>query len=103
MGEYFAEEIRGKRDLFEIVTPPAFALTVFRMRGSNKDERDRRTKSLYDKLNKSGKLWLTSTQLEEETAVRFMTANHLTTHEHVVEALRLIVATAETIMADAQV
>jgi len=105
LGERFARGLEaaapGSGPLFDILTGPAFALTVFRMAGRDSDERNGRTSRLYEAVNATGKLWATSTRLDGTTlAIRVMTANRLTREEHVDAAVELFVATAEKILAE---
>ncbi|KAJ4406820.1 hypothetical protein N0V82_010046 [Gnomoniopsis sp. IMI 355080] len=107
-GEMFAGWVRGRGDLFEIVTGPVFALTVFRMVGSGlgkeedgDDAHERanaRTKRLYEEVNATGRIWVTSTVLEGKFAIRVMTANRQTEEGHVRAAWELIESTAERII-----
>jgi len=100
-GEAFAAALRarGGGRLFEVLTGPAFALTVFRTTGRDEDECNARTRALCEKLNASGRMWVTGTQLDGKFAIRFQTANWLTTEEHVEKAVELITQTAEGIVA----
>ncbi len=63
LSERFAAGLAARPDLFEILTGPSLALTVFRMVGSGDAESSERTKRLYDSVNASGKIWTTSTTL----------------------------------------
>lgn len=99
-GEMFAGLVKGRKDLFEIVTGPVFALTVFRMlgRGDEQESANARTKRLYEEVNATGKIWVTSTVLEGKFAIRVMTANRQTEEGHVRGAWELIESTAERIL-----
>ncbi|KAI3398788.1 hypothetical protein diail_8479 [Diaporthe ilicicola] len=100
-GEKFAGWLRERADLFEILTGPSFALTVFRLAPRGVDSEERRselTRALYEAVNRSGKLWVTSTVLEGKFAIRVMTGNVTTEEEHVKAAFELILATAEKVV-----
>ena len=97
LGEDFADAVRGKEDLFEILAGPSFALTVFRMVGKDEEKRNERTKRLCDMVNGSGKMWVTSTVLDGRFAIRFMTAVRTTEKEHVDAAFKMFVEVAEDI------
>lgn len=103
-GALFARLLRGRPDRFEVLAGPSFSLTVFRMAGrsagadAGADEKNACTKQLCDAVNASGKIWVTSTQLDGQFAIRFMTANQLTQEEHVRKAFELILETAEMIV-----
>lgn len=100
MGEQFAEYLQGRPDLFEIVTGPMFALTVFRIKDSDGDEERMNflTKRVYEEINQTGQLWVTSTALEGKFTIRFMTANRMTEEAHVRAAFDLIEKTAERLV-----
>ncbi|ROW09448.1 hypothetical protein VMCG_02445 [Cytospora schulzeri] len=100
-GEVFAGLVAGRADLFEVLTGPAFALTVFRMapvRVGAEERRNELTRKLYEEVNKTGKIWVTGTVLEGKFAIRVMTGNRLTEEEHVRAAFELFQATAERII-----
>ncbi|EON96603.1 putative aromatic-l-amino-acid decarboxylase protein [Phaeoacremonium minimum UCRPA7] len=101
-GELFAELLGSRPDLFEILTGPRFALTVFRMvgrsAGADTEEKNACTKELCETVNASGKIWITGTMLDGQFAIRVMTANQLTEEEHVRKGFQVIVETAEMIL-----
>ncbi|KAK3307114.1 pyridoxal phosphate-dependent transferase [Chaetomium strumarium] len=102
LGEEFADSLRSKPDLFEIVTGPSFALTVFRLaaksEGASLQERNALTRELYDKANATGKIWLTSTELDGRFAIRLMTGVRTTQKEHVETAFKTLVEVAQEVM-----
>ncbi|KAL2153168.1 hypothetical protein VTH82DRAFT_4323 [Thermothelomyces myriococcoides] len=112
LGEEFAAGLRARPDLFEIVAGPSFALTVFRVAvrpgGEGKgeggepsaviEEQNALTKALYEKANASGKIWLTSTNLEGKFAIRLMTGVRTTERHHVEAAVRLLTEIAEEVI-----
>ncbi|KAK7743159.1 hypothetical protein SLS53_004244 [Cytospora paraplurivora] len=99
-GEVFAGLLKGRGDLFEVLTGPAFALTVFRVvaPGEGEEGGNQVTRRLYEEVNRTGKVWVTGTVLDGRFAIRVMTANRLTEEEHVRAAFELIQATAERIV-----
>ncbi|KAK4450640.1 pyridoxal phosphate-dependent transferase [Podospora aff. communis PSN243] len=97
-GEEFASWVRERGDIFEILTPPAFALTVFRMTGRDEEEANRRTKELERRMDGSGKMWVTSTVLEGRFAIRVVTSVWKTEREDVERAFGLIVGWAGEIL-----
>jgi len=99
-GEAFAAALRARPVLFEVLAGPAFALTVFRARGRDEEERNARTRDLCGRLNAGGRMWVTATLLDGRAAIRFQTANRLTTEEHVARAVDVIVETTEAILAE---
>jgi aromatic-L-amino-acid decarboxylase len=102
MGEDFAEGLRDRSDLFEIVSGPSFALTVFRLaakaEGASLEERNAQTRALYEKVNATGKMWLTSTELDGRFAIRLMTAVRTTETEHIQTAVKTLVEIAEEVL-----
>ena len=106
LGEIFAHLLKGRPDLFEILAGPRFALTVFRMVGLKNnpnsaggelalEAQNMLTKKLYEGINGSGKMWVTSTVLDDRFAIRFMTAVMSTEEQHVRSAFDTIVAFTE--------
>lgn len=103
LGEQVAGWLRQREDLFEILTGPVFALTVFRVTGganTPEEQRNTWTRRVYEEVNKTGRIWLTSTELEGKFAIRIMTGNHQTEEKNVRGAWDLIEATAERVVQD---
>ncbi|KAJ4300414.1 hypothetical protein N0V88_003089 [Collariella sp. IMI 366227] len=102
LGEDLAGSLQARSDLFEIVTGPSFALTVFRLAvkadGQSLEERNALTKALYEKVNGTGKIWLTSTELDGRFAIRLMTGVRTTEKEHIETAVNILVEIAEELM-----
>lgn len=93
---------KENEEVFEVLTGPVYALTVFRMAGKGGDDGEElaneRTRKLYEEVNNSGRIWVTSTVLEGKFAIRFMTGNQLTEESHVRAAYELILETAKRII-----
>lgn len=98
LGEGFAASVRERGDLFELVSGPSFALTVFRVVGSDEEERSERTRRLYERVNASGKMWVTSTVLDGRFAIRLMTGVRTTGEVHVQRAVETLVREAEGVV-----
>lgn len=111
LGNTFADLIRGRSDLFEIVTKPSFALTVFRVKNpkdaaeSNgiatvkKDgETDGITKKVYERINSQGEIFITSTVIDGVYVIRVVSANPLAEEKYVRNAFDILVRTAEEIL-----
>ncbi|KAK0643548.1 pyridoxal phosphate-dependent transferase [Cercophora newfieldiana] len=98
LGERFASLVQERKDLFEILTGPRFALTVFAMRGGSEEEANVRTRELYSRVEGSGKMWVTSTVLEGRFAIRMVTSVRTTEGEDVERAFALFVEFAEGIL-----
>ncbi|KXX80251.1 Aromatic-L-amino-acid decarboxylase [Madurella mycetomatis] len=102
MGEEFAGWVKGRLDLFEVLTGPSFALTVFRMAaksdGQPLEERNAMTRALYERVNATGRIWVTSTELDGRLAIRLMTSVRTTERVHVEAAFKTLVEVAEGVM-----
>jgi aromatic-L-amino-acid decarboxylase len=75
---------------FELAVEPPLNLVCFRHRGD--DETNQR---LLDRLNASGRLYLTHTRLDEKLTLRFAVGQTQTQQRHVEEAWSLISETAD--------
>ncbi|CAK7236530.1 hypothetical protein SBRCBS47491_009667 [Sporothrix bragantina] len=105
LGERFAAGLTNRPDLFEIITGPRFALTVFRAAPLTPDEprevTSARTRRLCELVNGGGKIWVTGTTLDGDmAAIRVMTGNFSTHKEHVDGASKIFVETAEKVLAE---
>ncbi|KAL4807893.1 pyridoxal phosphate-dependent transferase [Aspergillus unguis] len=112
LGETFADLVRSRSDLFEIVTKPAFGLTVLRVRGSAKaqngtvngsvvakDEKaDAVTKEVYETINACGEIFVTSTVMADIYAIRVVSANERAEEKYIRRAFDILVETAEEVL-----
>lgn len=77
-GEHFATLIRSRPDLYKIVTPPAFALTVFVVNpgdgGQQLEVQNKITKAVYERVNEEGRVYITSTVVDGSYAIRVVGA-----------------------------
>lgn len=110
-GDYFEKLARSRSDLFEIISKPAFCLTVLRIRNPLKLADGNReshapmtvavdeisntlTKEIYETINARGDIFLTSTVITGVYAIRVMTA--MAGEEKVVDhAFEILVQTSE--------
>ena len=114
LAERFAALLRGRPDLFEIVTGPRFALTVFRLRGRGRGggesgaeredaaalaEQNALTKKLYETVLAEGKIFLSSTVVGGVYAVRHNPATPLVEEHHVQKHFEIFVQAAEKTLA----
>lgn len=108
LGETFADLLRSRSDLFEMVTTPAFGLTVFRVRATTsqngavsgsavaKDEKaDAVTKEVYETINSRGEIFITSTVLAGIYAIRVVSANERAEEKYIRRAFDILVGTTE--------
>lgn len=103
LGERFADGLKSRPDLFEIITGSRFALTVFRAAKLTPDEplevTSARTRRVCELVNGGGKIWVTGTTLDGNVAaIRVMTGNFSTQTEHVDGASKIFVDTAEQVL-----
>lgn len=111
LGNTFADLIRSRPDLFEIVTKPSFALTVFRVKNpkataeSNgvatvkKDEdADSITKRVYELINSRGEIFITSTVIDGVYVIRVVSANPMAEEKFVRNAFDILVRTSEEVL-----
>jgi aromatic-L-amino-acid decarboxylase len=97
LGETFAWLIETRKDLFEIVTGPSFALTVFTIvpKVAGKAEKDRITKDVYETVNKGGDVYITSSVVGGVYVIRVVSANPLAEEKYLRKAFRILVETTE--------
>jgi aromatic-L-amino-acid/L-tryptophan decarboxylase len=97
LGETFAGLIETRKDLFEIVTGPSFALTVFTIvpKVAGKGEQDRITKDVYETVNKRGEVYITSSVVGGVYVIRVVSANPLAEEKYLRKAFRILVETTE--------
>ncbi|KAI4242534.1 MAG: hypothetical protein LQ352_007213 [Teloschistes flavicans] len=97
LGEAFAKLIASKPDLFEIVVPPAFALTVISVRSEigDREEASRLTRAVYESINKANEVMLTSTVVGGNFVIRVVGANPNTTATALQKAFEILVSVTE--------
>lgn len=109
LGNMFADLVRSRSDLFSIITKPAFALTVFRIKHpktctngvtvAKADEGSNvLTKEVYELINSRGEIFLTSTVVAGVYAIRMVSANPNANETNVRRAFDIIVQTAEEVL-----
>jgi aromatic-L-amino-acid decarboxylase len=114
-GDHFEKLTRTRPDLFEIISTPAFCLTVLRIKPPSQlssghsetptaavevDEvSNTLTKKIYEIINARGEIFLTSTVIAGVYAIRVVTA--LAREEKVVDrAFEILVQTSEEMIAE---
>jgi aromatic-L-amino-acid decarboxylase len=99
LGELFAGLIKSRNDLFEIVTGPTFALTVFTVvpKVANKEEQDKLTKDVYELVNQRGEIYITSSVVSGVYVIRVVSANPLADEKNVRRAFEILVETVEEV------
>ncbi|KAJ6780820.1 hypothetical protein PWT90_00507 [Aphanocladium album] len=101
MCESLDAKLRTRPDLFSIFTKARFALVSFRVVGADEDEVNKRTERLYETLNASGQVYLTSTVVNGKFAIRVSTSTNAVREEHVQSTFDLIVKETEALLAKA--
>ncbi|KAI0013137.1 pyridoxal phosphate-dependent transferase [Xylariaceae sp. FL0662B] len=103
LAERFAGLLRGRPDLFEILTGPRFALTVFKLRGRGDDatleEQNAATKKMYDAVVAEGKIFLSSTVVGGVFAIRHCPATPFVEEHHVLKHFEILAEAAERTLA----
>lgn len=82
MAEHLAEELR-KREEIEVISQ-SFSVVVFRLKAG-----DEATAALMERMNASGKLFLSHTKLRDQYGIRVAIGNGATEWRHVEEILHL--------------
>ncbi|CRG88687.1 aromatic-L-amino-acid decarboxylase [Talaromyces islandicus] len=113
LGEFFADRIRSRADLFEIVTRPAYGLTVFRVRNpatkttiANGEEQvvavdekcNALTKEVYERISARGEVYLTSTAFAGIYAIRVVTGNMHSQEKYTQRVFDMLVEAAEGVL-----
>ncbi|KAL1856144.1 hypothetical protein Plec18170_004013 [Paecilomyces lecythidis] len=112
IGEVFTDLVRSRSDLFEIVTKPAFALTVLRVRNpkavtangtahtvAQPDEVSRDlTKEVYEKINAAGEIFITSSVIAGIYVIRVVGASTTVEEKHLRRAFDILVETTEAVL-----
>jgi aromatic-L-amino-acid decarboxylase len=99
LGEIFAGLLEKRKDIFEIVTGPNFALTVFNIvpKVAGKMEQDQLTKEVYELVNSRGEIFITSSVIGGVYVIRVVSANPLADEKNIRRAFEILVETAEEI------
>ncbi|OLN87972.1 Aromatic-L-amino-acid decarboxylase [Colletotrichum chlorophyti] len=104
-GELFASMLESRRDLFEVLTSPRFALVVFqcvgKTAGDDLAERNRVTEAVLEGINGEGVIYLTPTTLHGVYGIRLCTgSSQVMGEEHVKKAFDILVAATEKVLAE---
>ncbi|KAH8689886.1 putative aromatic-L-amino-acid decarboxylase [Talaromyces proteolyticus] len=119
LGNIFADKVRSRSDLFEIVTTPAYGLTVLRVRnpaaaaaagdvpnGTSEhkhivqvDEKaNELSKKVYELINSRGEVFLTSTVFAGTYSIRVVNGSAQAEEKHILRAFDIIVETTEEVL-----
>lgn len=107
-GELFTDLVRSRSDLFEIVTKPAFCLTVLRVKNpstaatngessiTQPDEKaNALTREVYELINSRGEIFITSTVIAGVYSIRVVSANEQADEKYIRRAFEILVRTTE--------
>ena len=95
LARLFAEKLRGRKD-FELLAPIPINTVCFRYAPPGyRGDLNELNARLIDRLNSSGKLYLTHTKLRDQYTLRLVVAQTNTEERHIQQAFDLIVKTAE--------
>ncbi|KAF2397712.1 hypothetical protein EJ06DRAFT_481338 [Trichodelitschia bisporula] len=107
LGKMFAELVESRGDLFFIITPPAFALTVLTVRpfvvmdfkgDGNLEAGNRLTKKVADIIAAKGEAFLTSSTVEGVVAIRVVAGTPAVEEHHLRRVFDLLVEAAEEVV-----
>ncbi|KAI1107485.1 pyridoxal phosphate-dependent transferase [Jackrogersella minutella] len=104
LAEKFADLVKTRPELFEIVTGPRFALTVFKMAGkggSTLENQNVLTKKVYDAVVEEGRIFLSSTVVGGVFAIRHNPAARLVEEHHVKKHFEVLAEAADKVLAEA--
>jgi aromatic-L-amino-acid decarboxylase len=100
LGELFCSLIQSRKDLFNVITGPEFALTVFNVvpKSGDKAKQNRITKEVYELINKRGVIYITSSLIGGIFVIRVVSANEKANEKNIRRAFEILVATAEEVL-----
>ena len=81
-------------DRFELAAPVSMGVVCFRFIGTDENKIDAMNSEMVERINASGRAYLTQTKLNGRTVMRIGLGNILTTEQHLRNAWELIRATA---------
>lgn len=118
-GNTFADLVRTRSDLFDILTQPAFCLTVLRVKNPRRasvanngamtngsgsarvaavdETANAITKEAYELVNRRGEIFITSTMIAGHYAIRVVSANPAAEEKYIRNAFNILVKTAEEV------
>ncbi|XXG94435.1 hypothetical protein Hte_000692 [Hypoxylon texense] len=105
--EVFAGLLGARPDLFEIVTGPRFALTVFKLVGGGEkgsatlEAQNALTKTMYDAVVEEGRIFLSSTVVGGVFAIRHNPATPFVEEHHVRKHFEILTEAAEKVLSKA--
>ncbi|MFC2169425.1 pyridoxal phosphate-dependent decarboxylase family protein [Acidobacteriota bacterium] len=100
LAQMFEEWIKG-HEYFEILAPVNLSLVCFRVNNGRSDkELNDLNKKLLEKINETGKVFLTHTTLRGKFTIRLVVGSRTTEEKHVREAWELILSKTAEVLRD---
>jgi aromatic-L-amino-acid decarboxylase len=94
LANLFADWIKSD-GRFELVAPVSLGVVCFRFVGGDESKTDYLNSEIVEKINASGRAYLTQTKLRGRTVMRIGLGNVLTTEEHLLRAWEMVRETAD--------
>ncbi|EFR05480.1 aromatic-L-amino-acid decarboxylase [Nannizzia gypsea CBS 118893] len=103
LGKTFAGFVRNQPDLFELVTPPAFGLTVFRVTEAAAQrvaggDSNSVTREVYERVNAGKEVFLTSSVVGGVYVIRVVSVNELAGEKYVRNAFDILVRVTKEVL-----
>jgi aromatic-L-amino-acid decarboxylase len=89
LANLFADWIKGD-SRFELLAPVSMGVVCFRFVGRDESKIDQLNSEIVEKINASGRAYLTQTKLRDRTVMRIGLGNVLTTEKHLRKAWEMI-------------
>ena len=83
-----------KDDRFELSAEPSMGVVCFRFIGADEKKLDQLNSNIVERINASGRAYLTQTKLRGRTVIRIGLGNVLTTEEHLRKGWEIVRNTA---------
>jgi aromatic-L-amino-acid decarboxylase len=102
LANIFADWIR-KDNRFELAAPVSLGIVCFRFVSGDENELDRLNSEIVERINASGRAYLTQTKLRGQIVMRIGLGNVLTTEDHLRKAWEIIQETADAVSTKPQI
>lgn len=105
MGEEFARWVREEGEMWTVVTPPAFALTVITLKiheYTTRQTRNALTKQIYERINTAGEIFLTSGLVDGIFVIRVVSANERADEAHLRRAFEILKSVGNEVLTENQ-
>lgn len=99
LGDLFADLLKERSDIIEVLSGPSFALTCFRISpeavNDNSEQADKFTLKVAELINGRGQIMVTASRLAGHAVIRVLPANANVTEESTRRAFEIICRTIE--------